>query len=98
MHMRAAAQDCKQMKTMRLTSWFVLLCFSISSHAGDDAAKAQRQKLLRERMLQHFCWGAAAPIEWIKETDKNQGARWDFHAAYISGSVTPGTPITEQWY
>jgi len=76
----------------------LLVTFGSALHAGDDAARTHRQKLLRERMLQHFTWGTTAPLEWIKDVNAKHGARWDFQAGYLSGSVTPGTSIDEQWF
>jgi hypothetical protein len=88
---------------MRVLFCFVISCAvlclgSFSVEAGEDAGRAYRQKLLRAKMLQYFSWGTTAPFEWIKEVNSKHGARWDFQAGYISGSVTPGTAIEEQWY
>jgi len=76
----------------------LLSLYLASVHAGEDAARAQRQKLLRERMLHHFTWGTTAPLDWIKEVNAKHGSRWDFQAGYLSGTVTPGTSIDEQWF
>lgn len=79
-------------------SVLILAFFCSATHAGDDAARTQRQRLLRERMLQHFNWGTTAPLDWIKEVNAKNGSRWDFQAGYLSGSVTPGKSIDEQWF
>ena len=68
------------------------------ARAADDdasAAAARRQKILRERLLDHFMWGIPAPVDWMKETAAKNGARWDIRDAYISGGA--GDPEEPWW-
>jgi hypothetical protein len=65
------------------------------STAEDDPAKARRQKILRDRLLDHFMWGIPAPVDWMKETSAKNGAHWDIRDAYISGGA--GDPEDPWW-
>ncbi len=58
--------------------------------AVEDPAKPIREKLLREKLLDHFCIGLDAPNEWLDETRRVNGCNWDFKVAYVSGGVGRG--------
>jgi hypothetical protein len=62
-----------------------------------DPGKAARQKILRERLLDHFCIGVEAPIEWMNETRSKSGARWDIRTAYFSGGADKEPPGARSW-
>src|SRR5476649_1562438 len=65
-----------------------LSLFTFFANAGeDDSGKAARQKLLNERLLDHFNLGIDAPREWMKETREKNGARWDIKTFYFSGGA-----------
>ena len=64
---------------------------------GDDAGKAARQKILQERILDHFCIGIEAPIEWMNETRDKFGAKWDIRTAYFSGGADKEPPAARSW-
>jgi len=55
--------------------------------AKADPAKASRQQILRERLLDHFFWGISAPAEWMAETRAANGAKWDVQCGYLSGGA-----------
>ena len=63
-----------------------------------DPGRAARQKILRERFLDHFVIGVEAPLEWIIETRRKHGARWDLKGGYLSGSAKPGETGDDQWF
>lgn len=48
---------------------------------------AETRRALREEILQHFTLGVCAPVEWLKETAEQNGARWKFRQQYFSGGV-----------
>jgi len=71
--------------------------FRIEEALKADPGKAARQKLLRERILDHFCIGIEAPIEWMNETRDKFGARWDIRTAYFSGGADKEPPAARSW-
>lgn len=62
-----------------------------------DPGTAARQKILRERILDHFCIGVEAPVEWLNETRDKFGARWDIRTAYFSGGADKEPPAARSW-
>ncbi len=62
------------------------------SAKADDVAKAARQKIMREVLLDHFCIGIEAPPEWHDDVRKTNGARLDFNVCYLSGGAAKDTP------
>ncbi|HEY3323366.1 MAG TPA: hypothetical protein VGP72_23120 [Planctomycetota bacterium] len=62
-----------------------------------DPGKAARQKILQERILDHFCIGVEAPIEWMNETRDKFGAKWDIRTAYFSGGADKEPPAARSW-
>lgn len=56
-----------------------LLIAVVFAHAQEATTaapgKAARQKIVRERILDHFCIGIEAPIEWMNETRDKSGAK-----------------------
>src|SRR4051794_20340212 len=52
-----------------------------------DPFREVRQKLLHDKLLDHFCFGVDAPSEWLQETRRTNGCTWDFKVAYLSGGV-----------
>ena len=85
----------------KLAFTIVLMAAAVSAfsprslRAEEDAAKARRQKILHDRLLDHFMWGIPAPLDWMKETIEKNGARWDIRDAYISGGA--GDPEDPWW-
>jgi hypothetical protein len=59
------------------------LAFAQSAPAKDPGA-AGRKKLFKDRFLDHFSWGVAAPEAWLEETRDKHGCRWDFSVHYIT--------------
>jgi hypothetical protein len=59
---------------------------------ADDAARAARQRILREALLDHFVVGVDASREWHAEVRQQNGARFDFWNSYMSGGVGHGEP------
>ncbi|MCY3021133.1 MAG: hypothetical protein NTW87_19135 [Planctomycetota bacterium] len=82
-----------------LALWLALAV--LSAHTAEspnaDPGKAARQRILRERILDHFCIGIEAPIEWMNETRDKFGARWDIRTAYFSGGADKEPPAARSW-
>ncbi|HYE04494.1 MAG TPA: hypothetical protein VEL07_03135 [Planctomycetota bacterium] len=60
--------------------------------AALEEAKAIRQRILRDVLLDHFFFGLEAPREWHAEVRTQHGARFDFLNAYLSAGVGKGDP------
>ena len=65
-----------------------------AAFAKDNPGKASRQKILQERLMDHFWWGACGPADWMNETRDKNGAKWDVQCAYLSG----GAAKPEVWW
>jgi hypothetical protein len=64
----------------------------------ENPGRAARRRILNERFLDHFVLGVDAPMEWIIETRRRNGAMWDCQGQYLSGSAKPGETDDGQWF
>ena len=63
------------------------------SASNEDPGKAERQRRLREKFLDHFTLGVDAPYEWFQDVEKRQGCAVDAKVSYLSGEVGDGQPV-----
>jgi hypothetical protein len=62
-----------------------------------DPGREARQRILHDKLLDHFCVGVDAPSDWLLETKQKNGCAWDFKVAYLSGGVGRGTIGWQKW-
>ena len=55
--------------------------------SGGDSAKAIRDAIIEELLLQELNFGVSAPPEWMNETRDGDGTRWRWRAQYFSGGA-----------
>jgi hypothetical protein len=70
-----------------LPALLILTGCAFLSFGEDDPGKATRQKLLHEKLLDHFNFGIDAPREWMNETRDKNGSHWDIKTFYFSGGA-----------